>query len=498
MHDLKPFRFWCQKVLPTVYDDTLSYYELLCKTVDYLNKTTSNVDELETIVTDLKNYVDNYFANLDVQEEINNKLDAMVADGTFDKIINETIFNDLNNKVDNAVEITNNLINSSERERVYTQTIGSLPKTEGDQNYTLEGCYCLGNSLIVSYFRSSTKSTSLYVYNVSNPASPTIVTSRVNLTNLGHFNNITYDGNLLYACGYEYNNLYSINPVTLETALVRELGEAAYINVLKVENQWYFQKPSNVFSVYDENFTYIKDITFQVPTSCVQGCYYNNGVIYLLRSGYCNYVYRCDTEGRCLNWSTIMTPDEIECLFFYNNQYYYCFNNQYTFEDYIVSSNMAYQTEFNWAFSQDAVGRAIRIYSGDIHDGNTYRLSNTGVYFSHLVFTVATASGVVIKMPAYYINNAPDLTFYVNFTHITNSGGVWICGFQCTIGEDAEAARTGSIKVNNMNIHVISNTGAHTVYNMESEGWGTTIGTSFKILAIDGLTEVSHLQSYPD
>ena len=38
-HTLRPFRFWCQKVLPLVYDDSLSYYELLCKVVAYLNNT---------------------------------------------------------------------------------------------------------------------------------------------------------------------------------------------------------------------------------------------------------------------------------------------------------------------------------------------------------------------------------------------------------------------------------------------------------------------------
>lgn len=32
------FRFWCQKVLPAVYDDSLSYYELLCKIVHKLNE----------------------------------------------------------------------------------------------------------------------------------------------------------------------------------------------------------------------------------------------------------------------------------------------------------------------------------------------------------------------------------------------------------------------------------------------------------------------------
>lgn len=37
MPNLKHFRFWCQKVLPLVYDDSLSYYEVLCKVVKYIN-----------------------------------------------------------------------------------------------------------------------------------------------------------------------------------------------------------------------------------------------------------------------------------------------------------------------------------------------------------------------------------------------------------------------------------------------------------------------------
>lgn len=34
---LQTFRYWCQKVLPLVYDDSLSYYEILCKVVTYIN-----------------------------------------------------------------------------------------------------------------------------------------------------------------------------------------------------------------------------------------------------------------------------------------------------------------------------------------------------------------------------------------------------------------------------------------------------------------------------
>lgn len=83
----KPFRFWCQKVLPLVYDDSLSYYELLNKVVDYLNNVIKDVNALGTAFEELSTMVTDYFKNLDVQEEIDNKLDSMVEDGTLDAMI---------------------------------------------------------------------------------------------------------------------------------------------------------------------------------------------------------------------------------------------------------------------------------------------------------------------------------------------------------------------------------------------------------------------------
>lgn len=38
------FTFWCQKVIPLVYDNSLSYYEVLCKVVEYLNNVIKQVD----------------------------------------------------------------------------------------------------------------------------------------------------------------------------------------------------------------------------------------------------------------------------------------------------------------------------------------------------------------------------------------------------------------------------------------------------------------------
>lgn len=52
--DLNTFKFWCQKVLPLVYDDSLSYYEILCKVVDYINNMIENQKEFSEELAELK------------------------------------------------------------------------------------------------------------------------------------------------------------------------------------------------------------------------------------------------------------------------------------------------------------------------------------------------------------------------------------------------------------------------------------------------------------
>ena len=111
---LQPFRYWCQKVLPLVYDNSLSYYELLCKVVDYLNKTMEDVETLHGDVTnlhaayvELQSYVNNYFSTLDVQEEINNKLNQMASDGTLSNLLKPLILSKLPALiVDNVSDMT--------------------------------------------------------------------------------------------------------------------------------------------------------------------------------------------------------------------------------------------------------------------------------------------------------------------------------------------------------------------------------------------------------
>lgn len=53
-NELKHFKFWCQKILPLVYDDSLSYYEVLCKVVDYINKLIDDENSAITQIEELK------------------------------------------------------------------------------------------------------------------------------------------------------------------------------------------------------------------------------------------------------------------------------------------------------------------------------------------------------------------------------------------------------------------------------------------------------------
>jgi len=93
--------------------DALTNYGLLSKVVEYLNTVISNNNEQNTLMTNLYNayvslqdYVNNYFDNLDVQEEINNKLDKMAEDGTLTQLIKnyvDPIYEGFQNQINNEV-----------------------------------------------------------------------------------------------------------------------------------------------------------------------------------------------------------------------------------------------------------------------------------------------------------------------------------------------------------------------------------------------------------
>ena len=72
------FRFWCQKVLPAVYDDSLSYYELLSKVIEKLNEVIDLVNDEQS----------GWAAVLAELEHLQQELDDF-KDGGFEEVLDE-------------------------------------------------------------------------------------------------------------------------------------------------------------------------------------------------------------------------------------------------------------------------------------------------------------------------------------------------------------------------------------------------------------------------
>ena len=91
-HDYKaitPFRLFVKSNFPFIEStyEALDNYGLYCKVVEYLNQVIDEQNKVNADMVTFTDFVTGYFENLDVQEEINNKLDEMATDGTLDALM---------------------------------------------------------------------------------------------------------------------------------------------------------------------------------------------------------------------------------------------------------------------------------------------------------------------------------------------------------------------------------------------------------------------------
>lgn len=90
---LEKFRFWCFKVLPIVYDDSLSYYEVICKCVDYINNLIENnkaisndVEQLKQEMKKVQEWINNYdtsFAESIIREYLATMIFVTISDSGY-------------------------------------------------------------------------------------------------------------------------------------------------------------------------------------------------------------------------------------------------------------------------------------------------------------------------------------------------------------------------------------------------------------------------------
>ena len=113
------FRNWVLQNFPFLEDDfdALTDYELFCKMIEYVKKLVKDNEDFRKQLEDLENYV----YNLNLQDEVNNKLDEMASDGTLEEIMASYLNTKAIFGFDNVSGLKNatNLIDGS-----YAETLG--------------------------------------------------------------------------------------------------------------------------------------------------------------------------------------------------------------------------------------------------------------------------------------------------------------------------------------------------------------------------------------
>ena len=76
------FPVWCHKILPLVYDESLSYYEKLCKILQKLNEAINSQNNLQNEFYQLKDWI-----NSQLELYSKEQLEEWLDDGTLENIV---------------------------------------------------------------------------------------------------------------------------------------------------------------------------------------------------------------------------------------------------------------------------------------------------------------------------------------------------------------------------------------------------------------------------
>ena len=195
-----PFVRFVASAVPMVFDNSLSYYECLCalwkwmqdNLVDVINNNANVTEYYIELTKELKEFVENYFANLDVQEEINNKLDQMAEDGTLQEIIAQYIQANTAWCFDTVADmkLAPNLVNGS-----YAQTLGYHAKNDGGKSlYKIRE---ITNADVID-------EGSIIALNDENLVAELIVSDSVDVLQFGAYSDNTHDDTTAFQNTFNY------------------------------------------------------------------------------------------------------------------------------------------------------------------------------------------------------------------------------------------------------------------------------------------------------
>lgn len=307
--NLCPFKWFVLQNFPFIEADfdAITNWQLFCKLgeemnkiIEKVNQSGEQVENLTNAFIELQNYVNNYFENLDVQDEINNKLDEMAEDGTLEELI-------INNILDKKTPQTMNNLDLNRIIRTFERNANNPSHVSGEDYAVMQGgCYTGNQKMVIARLRNSTINEVL-LQEISLYDSSVI---RQTTLELNHANSITFnpETNKLYITSLlinvDSNNiplqyLYVINYTTfeLESVITLDLpsNEGAHsISYDILKDKYYLATEdfnnNNALKIYELNILNynLTEIELEDYSNLLNKSYNNdilvyNGYLYILK-----------------------------------------------------------------------------------------------------------------------------------------------------------------------------------------------------------------------
>lgn len=381
-------------MLPSSYKLALTYEEQILVIGKYLEETVipalnNNAEavlQLQNLFIALKDFVENYFDNLDVQDEINNKLNQMEQDGTLDNIINQQIFGEIEENIENIKQNYDKVFNTSEEMKLDTTL------KNGMKIKTL-GYYEINDGGGANYIIDDSVDETFYQENIQNNLKANLIFSKnLYVEQIGMKGDNDFDNTLLF------NNL--INLLSDKKILINSLPNKIY----KISDNLNF---NNLMLNFNNSQINSQNNTITINSSHIENInFYNTKIILSGGKNYFHNILFSEWYETALKINNSY-EDFIDLIRFENNK-----NSIYTVGIECNSSDETLTNIYGYGAFKGIIANASDCYFENVH----LWLNNQNV-FENSCFIVLNES---LNTFTNCCSDSYNFMIYINKTYLRN------------------------------------------------------------------------------
>lgn len=157
--NITPFKCFVIQNFPFIEEDfdALTYYELICKIVEYMNNLSDKLNATSKQLQELTDYIN----NLNIDEYIDEKIEEMIEDGTLEQLISEALEELLTHKLDYYK--VDNTITQTELQTLLSSNKGKVIEFENG-TYDFTTTFRINNNTKLLFNESIINTTQTHIF----------------------------------------------------------------------------------------------------------------------------------------------------------------------------------------------------------------------------------------------------------------------------------------------------------------------------------------------